>query len=105
PGKIYMTEELYGMGVVDVLAEEGEGEQALRDWVRKTNRSRNSFQAIQRAKQRVNPLTKQELLDITEIWVDAALRLTDSNLRLMERLVNAQNKKMDKSEEIVRATG
>ncbi len=104
-GKIYTTEELYEMGVVDVLAEEGEGEQTLRDWVRKTNRSKNSFQAIQRAKQRVNPLTKQELLDITEIWVDAALRLTDSNLRLMERLVNAQNKKMDKSEEIVRATG
>jgi len=103
-GKIYTTEELYEMGVVDVLVEKGEGEQALRDWVRKTDRSKNSFQAIQRAKQCVHPLTKQELLDITEIWVDAALRLTDDNLQLMERLVNAQNRKMDKSEEMVRAT-
>jgi len=104
-GKIYTTEELYEMGVVDVLAEEGEGEQVLRDWVRKTNRSKNSFQAIQRAKQCVNPLTKQELLDITEIWVDAALRLSDSNLHMMERLVNAQDRKLSKSAEIVRATG
>ena len=93
-GKIYTTEELYEMGVIDVLAEEGQGEQALRDWVRKTHKSLNSFQTIQRAKQRVNPLTKQELLDITEIWVDAALRLTDHNLSLMERLVLAQDRKM-----------
>lgn len=93
-GKIYTTEELYEMGVVDVLAEEGQGEQALRDWVRKTHKSLNSFQTIQKAKQRVNPLTKQELLDITEIWVDAALRLTDRNLNIMERLVLAQDRKM-----------
>jgi len=100
-GKMYSTEELYGMGVVDVLAEVGKGEEALRDWVRKTHKSLNSFQTIQKAKQRVNPLTKQELIDITEIWVDAALRLTDRNLRIMERLVHAQNKKVGKSNEVV----
>src|SRR5690606_33196406 len=93
-GKIYTTEELYEMGVVDVLAEEGQGEQALRNWVRKTHRNLNSFQTIQKAKQRVNPLTKEELLDITEIWVDAALRLTDRNLSMMERLVLAQDRKI-----------
>ncbi|MFD1629769.1 crotonase/enoyl-CoA hydratase family protein [Pseudopedobacter beijingensis] len=93
-GKLYTTEELYEMGIVDVLAEEGQGEQALRDWVRKTHKSLNSFQTIQKAKQRVSPLTKQELLDITEIWVDAALCLTDRNLHIMERLVLAQDKKM-----------
>ncbi len=93
-GKIYTTEELFDMGIVDVLAEEGQGEQTLRDWVKKTHKSLNSFQTIQKAKQRVNPLTKQELLDITEIWVDAALRLTDRNLNIMERLVLAQDRKM-----------
>ncbi|MCY1518717.1 Fatty acid oxidation complex subunit alpha [compost metagenome] len=100
-GKIYTTEELYDMGVVDVLAEEGEGENTLREWVRKTHRSLNSFQTIQKAKQRVTPLTKQELLDITEIWVDAALCLTDRNLNMMERLVLAQDRKMTKLDENV----
>lgn len=98
-GTIYTAEELYEMGIVDVLAEEGEGEEALRNWVRKTHKSRNSFQAIQKAKQRVNPLTKQELLDITETWVDAALRLTDRNLRMMERLVLAQDRRAAKLDE------
>ncbi|MFL9609551.1 crotonase/enoyl-CoA hydratase family protein [Methylobacillus sp. Pita2] len=104
-GKVYTAEELYDMGVVDVLAETGQGEKALHDWVRKTHKSLNSFQAIQKAKQRVNPLTKQELLDITEIWVDAALRLTERNLKVMERLVRAQNTKVGDQEEAVRAAG
>lgn len=93
-GKIYTGEELYQMGVVDVLAEDGQGEYALNNWIKKNHRSLNSFQAINRAKQRVNPLTLQELYDITEVWVDAALRLDERNLKVMERLVKAQNAKI-----------
>ena len=82
------------MGVVDVLAEDGQGEYALNNWIKKNHRSLNAFQAIRRAKQRVNPLTLEELYDITEIWVDAALRLDERNLKVMERLVRAQNSKV-----------
>ena len=94
-GKVYSGEELYQMGVVDVLAEDGQGEYTLNQWVKKNHRSLNSFQAINRAKQRVNPLTVKELYDITEVWVDAALRLDDRNLKIMERLVRAQNSKVN----------
>lgn len=93
-GKIYTGEELYQMGVVDVLAEDGQGEYALNNWIKKNHRSLNSFQAINRAKQRVNPLTLSELNDIVEIWADAALRLDERNLKVMERLVRAQNTKV-----------
>lgn len=92
-GRIYSGEELYDMGVVDVLAEDGQGEHTLNQWIKKNHRSLNAFQAINRAKQRVNPLTIDELYDITEIWVDAALRLEERNLKVMERLVRAQNVK------------
>jgi DSF synthase len=94
-GKIYSGEELYQMGVVDVLAEDGQGEYALNNWVKKNHKSLNSFQAINRAKHRVNPLTANELYDITEIWVDAALRLDERNLKVMDRLVRAQNSKVN----------
>jgi len=93
-GKIYTGEQLYEMGVVDVLADDGQGEYALNQWIKKNHRSLNSFQAINRAKQRVNPLTINELYDVTEIWVDAALRLEDRNLKVMDRLVRAQNSKV-----------
>ena len=94
-GKIYTGEELYQLGVVDVLAEDRQGEYALNNWIKKNHRSLNSFQAINRAKQRVNPLTIEELYAITEIWVDAALRLDERNLKVMERLVRAQNTKVN----------
>ena len=92
-GKVYSGEELYQMGVVDVLAEDGEGESALNKWIKKSYNSLNSFQAINSAKQRVNPLTEKELYEITHIWVDAALRLDERNLKIMDRLVRAQNSK------------
>lgn len=93
-GKIYTGEELYQMGVVDVLAEDGQGEYALNNWIKRNHRSLNAFQAINRAKQRINPLTLSELNDIVEIWADAALRLDERNLKVMDRLVRAQNTKV-----------
>ena len=83
------------MGVVDVLAEDGQGEYALNHWIKKNHRSLNSFQSINRAKKCINPLTLEELYDITEIWADAALRLDDRNLKVMDRLVRAQNSKVN----------
>jgi DSF synthase len=105
-GKVYTGEELYKMGVVDVLAEDGQGEYALSNWIKKNHRSLNSYQAVTRAKQRVNPLTHLELMDIVEIWVDAALRLDERNLKVMERLVRAQNTKVsaDVADIVVRQT-
>ena len=94
-GKIYTGEELYQMGVVDVLAEDGQGEYALNNWIKKNHRTLGSSQAINRAKRRVNPLTFQELYEITEIWVDAALSLSERNLSMMERLVHAQDAKIN----------
>jgi DSF synthase len=96
-GKVYTGEELYQLGVVDVLAEDGQGEYSLNNWIKKNHRSLNSSQAITRAKQQVNPLSYDELLNITKIWVDAALNLDDRNLKVMERLVRAQNTKVDAS--------
>lgn len=93
-GKIYTGEELFEMGVVDVLAEDGEGEWALTQWVKKDYRSINAYQAINKSKRSINPLTYQELHHITEIWVEAALRLDERNLKVMERLVRAQNAKV-----------
>jgi DSF synthase len=91
-GKMFKAEELYEMGVVDVLAEDGQGESALYDHVKKQERRANGYQAVQRAKHRFNPVSYEELLDITIIWVDAALKLTDKDLKVMDRLVRSQEK-------------
>lgn len=91
-GKMYKAEELYEMGVVDVLAEEGMGERALYDYIAKLERRSNGYQAVQRAKHRFNPISYPEMMDITTVWVDAALRLTEKDLKVMDRLVRSQEK-------------
>lgn len=91
-GQQYSAQELYDMGLVDVLAEDGEGVHAVNEYIRRTNRSRNGLMAIQKVRQRLFPISYQELADIVDIWVDAALRLTERDLRTMERLVAAQQK-------------
>lgn len=96
--KIYSAEELYELGLVDVLVEEGEGEEAVYDYVRKQSRSSNGFLALQRARQRFNPITYQEMMDITTIWVDAAMQLGERDIKIMDRLVRSQQKLFKESE-------
>lgn len=90
-GRIYGAEELFEMGIVDVLAEDLRGEMAVYDYIRRENRAANGYRALRAAKNRVNPIDYQELMDVAEIWVDAALRLESRDLRMMERLVARQS--------------
>jgi len=98
-GKMYVAEELSELGVVDVLAEKAQGEQALFDYIKKQERKANAYQAVQRAKHRFNPISYGELLDITTIWVDAALKLTEKDLKVMDRLVRSQERNFAQNRE------
>lgn len=92
-GKLYLAEELFEMGVVDILAEKGEAELALYKHIKMVNRTANSYKAMQKVKDICNTISYQELLDITNVWVDAALNLNDKDIRMMTRLVTRQNSK------------
>ncbi len=92
-GKLYRAEELYEMGIVDVLADDHQGEMAVYDYVRKEEKFANGYRALRKVKERVNPVSYDELNAITNIWVDAALRLQSRDLRMMERLVAKQSKR------------
>jgi len=89
-GKLYTAEEMYDMGLVDVLVDKGEGELAVYDYIRREERTRNGFQALRQARDKLNPITHKDLQDVLAIWVDAALQLTQRDLRMMERLVSRQ---------------
>ncbi len=90
-GRLYSAEELYDMGVVDVLAEDGHGEKEVYDYISREDKTRNGITAFRAARKRTHPLTYEELREVTEIWVDAALNLRDKDLRMMERLVRRQS--------------
>ena len=94
-GKIYTAAELHKMGVVDVLATDGHGESAVRNWIARNDKRRNGLQAVHRARQFIHPITREELDGIVNLWVDAALRLGERDLKMMNRLVRAQMKRVE----------
>lgn len=91
-GRTYTSDELYEMGLIDVLAEPGDGEQAVRDYVKKQSRFGLGTRAVHKVRQQINPISYQELRDVALVWVDTALKLEARDLRVMQRLVKAQTR-------------
>jgi DSF synthase len=97
-GNLYTARQLFDLGVVDVLAPDGAGEAAVYSFVRKHAKAPNGRRAIEMVRREVEPVTHEELMRVVSIWADAALRLTERDLRLMERLVRAQSRTADEVE-------
>lgn len=91
-GRLYEAKTLYEMGVIDILVENGEGEAAVSNYIQANRNRRNCFKSINKIRRLVNPLDYQQLMEIGEIWVDAAFNLTDKELRIMNRLVRSQER-------------
>jgi DSF synthase len=92
-GRIYSAEELHEMGIVDILADDGQGEEAVREYIDRHAYRHNAYRAVFQARKRVNPVTFDELRDITDVWVEAAMGLSESDLRRMARLTAAQDRR------------
>ncbi len=91
-GNLYSAAKLHEMGLVDVVVPRGQGQMAVYDYARKVHKRRNGVMATYQARQAVFPITHEELMKITTIWVDAALRLEEKDLRVMTRIVQSQNR-------------
>lgn len=92
-GRLYTAEQLYRRSLVDVVAEDGEGEAAVERTIRFVDpRLRGTLAALQ-ARRVAAPITYESLIAIVEHWSETAMRLTDRDLRLMERLARAQVRK------------
>lgn len=89
-GQIHSSEELHRMGLVDVLVPKGQGIRAVEDVIRNNQRIPHARAAMHHVRTMAQPVTLEEMMAITEVWVDTALQLGEKSLRTMERLVRAQ---------------
>lgn len=92
-GRLYTAEELYEMGIVDHLAEPGKGKEKLKEYIRESERHNHAHSLIRHVRNTYNRVTYEELLDITQLWVESALRLTNREIKTMRRLVSMQDRK------------
>jgi DSF synthase len=96
-GKIYTAEELYSLGIVDLLVEDGQGEAAIIEYCQKNKNRFTAERAIYRARRVAHPVELDELLQITHIWAETAMTLDDNDIRKMERLADAQERRIKRS--------
>lgn len=92
-GKSHTAEWHHEKGLVDCLFERENAYQVTRTFIDGMRPRLNSIRAMLRTRRRVLPVTKAELLHITEDWADSAFQLQEKDLAYMERLVALQNKR------------
>jgi DSF synthase len=90
--RLYTAEEMQEMGIVHVLADRGQGEEAVRSYIARNGRRQAGARGIYQASGLADPITLDELNAIVEVWADSALSLGASDLKLMRRLVDAQTR-------------
>ena len=93
-GRIYTADELHEMGLVHSVVPDGEGAQAVNDYVDNNGRWHNAHHATFKAGRRVDPVTLDELRDVVDGWAEAALNLSEMDLRRMARLAGAQDRRI-----------
>ena len=92
-GRIYTSDELFRLGVVDVLVPKGEGTAAVNEIIRQHQRTPHAYLALNAVRGIAQPVGYDELMGITEVWVDTALALGEKSLRTMDRIVRAQERR------------
>ena len=98
-GRLYSADELLYRRVIDVVAEDGQGETALERAVREVDPRLRGTVAALRAQRLAAPIRYETLMAIVDQWAESALGLTDRDLRLMERLARAQARKAGGADE------
>ena len=91
-GRIYTAEEMKDVGLVHILAEPGQGIAEARDYIQRSKRRHTGSRSIYQIGREVNPITLMELDRIVQVWADACLQLRDRDLKVMHRLVSAQDR-------------
>lgn len=91
-GETFSAEEMYEMGIVHALAEPGEGVAAAREFMEKSGRRHSGLVGARKAMRISAPVPMEEFYGIVDLWADTALGLSEKDLKLMLRLVSAQDR-------------
>lgn len=103
-GNIYSSDDMYKMGLVDILVPQGQGVDAVQDLLRTQRRAPHARLAMREIRQLATPVTLDEMMGITKIWVKTAMQLGEKSLRTMERLVRAQERRAVETSQATQAT-
>jgi DSF synthase len=91
-GQTYSVDEMYDLGIVHQVVEQGKGQEALHSFISKSHRRHAGLVGARRAMREASPVPLAELKAIVDHWAEAALHLSETDLKMMKRLAGAQYK-------------
>jgi DSF synthase len=92
-GKLYSAEELYDLGVVDMLVDDGNGQEAVYSYISNHSKHWNGHMAIQQVMQKIERYDYDEIMEIcSNTWVDAVFSISEKDVRTISRLIRSQEK-------------
>ncbi len=95
--EIYTVDEMYEKGVVDYVVPKGTGREKVYSLINEYNTREASHFGLKKAITRKFPITYSELIDITNIWVDTAMSISQNNMSMLEYILNEQLMKWEKN--------
>ncbi|OGT71800.1 MAG: hypothetical protein A3I78_08415 [Gammaproteobacteria bacterium RIFCSPLOWO2_02_FULL_56_15] len=93
-GAKYPADRLHEMGVIDRLVEKEKGREDVYNYITESARYRNGYTAMKNVREKVHPVTHEALMDVCSYWVDISMNISERDLKLMERLIRAQDRVM-----------
>ncbi len=95
-GEPHTAEWYFDKGLVDGVFDQGDAYKSTRTFIDVIRPKLNGIRAMLRARARVLPISRAELMEIAEDWAHAAFSLEEKDLVYMERLVMLQNRRTSK---------
>lgn len=88
--KTYTAQDVLDLGIIDKITPQGFGINEMQKMIIKgeLDLQNNPFKNI------CNRVSKQELIDVVDLWVEKAFTLTENNLNRMIKIANFQRKKV-----------
>lgn len=94
-GRMFSAEELHALGVIDIVAVRGSGMEVASNLVRQQRRAALAQRTVGKIYADYEAVSITELEDLTLRWVDAAMGITEKNLKTIERIVCAQQRRFN----------
>ncbi len=91
--RIYTADEMQDIGVVDIVVDQGEGETAVHDYIKDHDAKFRAMRSIYNIRKLTSRVEYDEMIRVAQYWVETAMGLRDADLRKMERLARAQDRR------------
>jgi DSF synthase len=95
--KTFSAKEIFDLGIINKVCDDGHGLAVVSSMIKNgelVGYMNNPFSTI------CNRVSRQELIDVVEVWLDRAFTLGEDNLARMMKLASFQRRKVDQNKEL-----